>query len=175
MEEHLEFKGLPFHEWNPPEMRSPYPLHIAPDFWRLGTGRGAFAAGPKALAIGSVNDILLAAGQLLPLPFNGQELMICNILECVDCIDEDKSEWQLKAKTNIRLFPTRPFFEWDWIPRSTLFKIPQCPWDIFTWEHHYDPESEFKACVEANKLTGLKFEPMWSQEEGIIPYKHPVS
>jgi len=168
----LNFVGLPIRDWNPPEMWSQYPLHIAPDFW-VGAFWGAFAVGAKAFGIRDLEIILVGAGQLLPMPYQDQTLTICNILECVDCIDENKSEWQMQAKTQKRLYPERPFFVPGQLPRSTLFKIHQHPSDIFTWEHHHEPECEFKACVEENKLTGLKFEPMWSDEEGIIPYKRP--
>jgi hypothetical protein len=173
LRKHFKFAGVPIKDWHPPEMRSPYPLHIAPDFWSLDTNTGAFAAGSKAMEIRELNNIFLDAGQLLPLPFKGEELTICNILECVDCIDEEKTEWHLEARTKKRLSPKRPFFVERELPHSSLFKIYQDPRQIYVWERNRDPECEFKACVEANKLTGLKFEPMWSEEEGIIPYKHP--
>ena len=156
-------------EWSPPEMKSSYPLRPEPDFWSIEVNAGAFAAGDRAMEIAS--SFLVIAGQLLPLPYKEQELTICNILECVDCIDEDRSKWHLHPTDRRRLSTKRPFFTTAEMPRSTLFKIPQAPMDIFVWEQTCEPADEFKACVEENKLTGLAFEPVWSEEEGIIPYK----
>ena len=70
-----------------------------------------------------------------------------------------------------RGYITRPFFLPDEVPASNIFKIPQVIDRIYTWEVDGNPEDEFKACVEANGLTGLYFEPVWSGEDGIIPYK----
>lgn len=165
----FQFKGQPIKEWTPPAMEVRYPKFPAPDFWTLDIRSGAFGA--TSHAVGYVEPFLLQAGQLLPLPIKGQVLTICHILECQHCIDEDKSEWHLDPIDGRRLNPERPFFVADEIPESTLFKIPEKPFDICTWEENQDPEGEFKACVEANKLTGLQFEPMWSEDEGIIPYK----
>ena len=168
----LHFIGRPKPDWMPPEMWSQYPLHIAPDIWMICTLSGAFAVEPKPIMnIEVLEPMLRQAGEMLPLFYKGRTLIICNILECVDCIDEDKSEWYCRPNTQERLYPERPFFVRGQLPRSTLFKIPQKPLDIYTWEYDHDPETEFKAWVEENGLTGLKFEPMWSDEEGIIPYK----
>ena len=164
------FAGVPIKEWSPPLMHLQYPLRPAPDIWYLANS-GAFGVGRRVFEFENFEQILLEAGQLLPLPFKGQELTICNILESAECIDEDRSEWILHPTDGKRLRPRRPFFISSEIPASTLFKIPQLPMDIFTWEENREPTDEFKACVEANGLTGLIFEPVWSEEEGIIPYK----
>jgi hypothetical protein len=168
---HLKFKGVPIKDWEAPDVKADYPAFPAPDFWSVFGGIGgcgAFATGLKA--IDYVEVILAKAGQLLYLPFQGETLTICNVLECQDCIDEDKSEWYVTPDGR-RGYPTRPFFLPDEVPGSNIFKIPQVIDDIYTWEVDGDPEDEFKACVEANGLTGLYFEPVWSDEEGIIPYK----
>jgi hypothetical protein len=167
----FRFDGVPVDEktWVPPEMRVFYPRFPAPDFWHLWMNCGAF--GVKPHAIGIVEPFLLQAGQLLPLPIKGVNLSICNILECQHCIDEEKSEWQLHPIDGRRTTIRRPFFVAKDIPESSLFKIPELPLEIYTWEENADPEQEFKACVEANNLPGLIFEPMWSEESGIIPYK----
>jgi len=165
----FRFAGVPIKDWSPPLMRSLYPLRPEPDFWHVSTNSGAFAAGPRAMEV--TQGFLDRAGQLLPLPYNGQELMICNILECVDCIDKERSEWNLHPITKERLSPSWPFFDEFYTPGSTLFKIPQDPTVIYVWELCHDPDSEFKACVEENKLTGFIFQPVWSSEQGIIKPK----
>jgi hypothetical protein len=170
---HLQFKGVPIKDWQPPDVKADYPAFPAPDFWSVfGGGRGDITAGQKA--VGLVETFLVRAGQLLPLPFQGETLIICNVLECQDCIDEDKSEWYVRKPSGERGYITRPFFLPNEVPASNIFKIPQVIDGIYTWEEDSNPEDEFKSCVEANGLTGLYFEPVWSDEEGIIPYKLPV-
>jgi hypothetical protein len=48
---------------------------------------------------------------------------------------------------------------------SSLFKIPERPFTIYCWEEDRDQETEFKACVEKNKLKGLEFELVWTDEK----------
>ena len=167
-ENNLYFMGVRKKNWVPPQLMSRYPLRPEPDFWNFGFG--AFAVGEKALYNSSELERMLEdSGQLLPLPYNGQELKLVNILECVECIDKEKTEWNIHPRTAERVTARRPFFAAEDLPESTLFKIPQQPMDVYAWELHNDPEFEFKACVEENKFTGIYFEPVWSEESGIIP------
>ena len=96
------------------------------------------------------------AGQLLPLPFNGETLMALNILVCLDCLDNDASEWKQMRTTGNRLIVT-PCIRSDRLTTSTLFKSAHNACEIYCWENEADPEYEFKACVEANGITGLFF------------------
>ena len=168
--ERFTFTGQPKDEasWNPPPMALMQPLRPAPDIWYV-VGSGAFGVGPKACDC--LYSFLTRAGQLLPLVFREHNLQICNVLESAECVDEERSEWYLDPRTNQRRNVRHPFFEPNKLPGSTLFKIPQMPQQIFVWEQTGEPDDEFKACVEANKLTGLVFELVWSEEQGII---HPV-
>lgn len=167
----LTFKGVPKTEWVPPKMRSYYPMRVVPDFWWLGPGTGAYAVGEKAMATGELELILIRAGQLLPLPYKNETLTIFNILECVDCVNEEKTEFKPNVSSPLQKSSERPFFVADDLPESSLFKIPYNPTKIYTWELEGDnPEEEFKACVEMNNLKGLKFELIWTEADGIIPY-----
>jgi hypothetical protein len=164
----FRFEGMPYDEktWVAPPMDLMQPLRPAPDIWYLANS-GAFGAGPKAFDC--LSSFIVQAGQFLPLIFRQHTIQICNILESAECIDEDRSEWRIRPNGPTSL--KRPFFIPDKIPASTLFKIPEIPADIYVWEETGEPDDEFKACVEINGLTGLMFEPVWSEEEGIIPYK----
>jgi hypothetical protein len=163
---HHYFEGVPKTDWNPAPM-APYPKSLQePDVWSF--FNGAFAVWTELLnKIPALEQILNRAGQLLPQPFKGKELTICNILECVDCIDEEKT---LYARSDVRKGISRPFFVKSALPKSTLFKIPQAPTDVFAWEDSSstNPETEFKACVEKHKLTSIYFRPVWSETEGVI-------
>jgi hypothetical protein len=167
---HLEFRGFPITEWNPPPMMPLYPSRKKPDFWSAdGT---AFAVGERALKNTPGLDRMLAkAGQLLQLPFLRQTLTVCNILAHKGCIDEEKSEWVIRKLDGQRVDVERPCFIAAYLPESSLFKISQAPRRIFTWEKDQNPEQEFKASVEKNKLTGLNFFPIWSEQDGIIRKK----
>lgn len=118
-------------------------------------------------------DFLERAGQLLPLPFKNETLTICNILERSECIDENVTPWKFEPISGQRQAPRRPCFVTSKLQKSSLFKITDSLYKTYAWEKNGDPQQEFKACVEANGLTGLRFEPVWSEEEGIIPYKRP--
>jgi hypothetical protein len=86
-----------------------------------------------------------------------------DISDC-DCIDEKRSEWFTMPDTGKRYAVKKPFFVPQHFERSTLFKIPTRELDIYCWENNQDPEEKFKACYDANKPTGLKFELAWTDE-----------
>jgi hypothetical protein len=165
---HHCFEGVPKIDWNPAPM-TPDPKSLPePDVWNF--GNGAFAVWAELLTkIPALERILSCAGQLLPQPFKGKELTICNVLECVDCIDEEKT---LYANSVLRKGVSLPFFVKSTLPISKLFKIPQAPTQIFAWENSssIDPENDFKACVEKHKLTSIYFHPVWSETDGIIKH-----
>lgn len=166
------FKGTPKDPWVPPKVYSRYPKKLEPDFWSYEVASGAFAVRPETLDL--VYPFLTLAGQLLPLPYKGREFSICNILEYIDALDEEKSEgWRITPEGR-KYSPRYPFFIPSHLSQSTLFKISELPIHIYCWEETCEPEDEFKACVEANKLTGLTFELVWSEEDGIvIPDRRP--
>lgn len=163
----FKFEGRPYDEkqWVAPPMDLMQPLRPVPDIWCL-VSSGAFGVGSNACDC--LYSFLTRAGQLLPLIFREHEIQICNILESAECIDPDRSIWYKHPTNGSRLGVRHPFFLPDKLPDSTLFKIPEASHEIFVWEETGEPDDEFKACVEANKLTGLIFEPVWSEEEGII-------
>jgi hypothetical protein len=150
--------------WKPPSMYCPDPLSPAPDFWYIGGGSGiavSSAAFPK------VQTQFEMAGELLPLPFEGGELTLLNVLVCINCLDHDKCTW-VKTKDGRRLFPN-PYqdgayvFHPDRFAESTLFKIPEMHKStVLCIEREDDPETEFKAAVEHHKLTGLAFKELWA-------------
>jgi hypothetical protein len=169
--QYLTFTGVPKSDWVPPKMKSYHPMREVPDFWSLDVCCGAFAVSEKAMKVDELERLLIRAGQLLPLPYKNETMTIFNILECVDCVDENKTEFRPSASSPMGKRSERPFFVADDLPESSLFKIPYDPTKIYTWEQDGDnPEDEFKACVELNKLKGLKFELIWTEADGIIPY-----
>jgi hypothetical protein len=122
---------------------------------------GAFAAGAGALEADWTFMHLEMAGELLPLEFEGQEVMLCNITECLNCLDEKASEWGADPVTGEKIV-IKPVFNPNRFVQSTLFKAAQCPRRIFCLEYHAQPEDEFKAAFEAEGLKGLIFQEVWS-------------
>lgn len=172
------FEGVPKNDWNPaPIEPTGYlgkPLRLPstkklpePDVW--GIYDGAFAVWTEFLKKNpELERILTRAGQLLMQPFKDKELTICNILVCVNCIDEERTLYHGPLKV-----VQCPFFVPTELPESKLFKIPQSPTKIFAWEDSdsIDPQNDFKAWVEKRKLTNIYFLPAWSETEGIIRQK----
>ncbi len=158
----LACKGVPKEHWSPPPMHFGNPLRPEPDFWEA-TVAGAFAVHPRALDL--VGMFFERAGQMLPIRFKHLELTVCNILQVYDCVDPERSEWLRMPRTGEPYAVNKPYFVPEHFEASTLFKIPTRELDIFCWESNRDPEEEFKACVEANRLTGLQFELAWSDEK----------
>lgn len=159
----LRFGGLEKGGWKPPKMHFGNPLKRDPDFWMLDIASGAFAVGPKALRL--VDSFLEMAGEELSISVKEQELVILNVLQVYDCIDPDRSEWRTIPNSNERGGLLKPYFVPENMKQSTLFKFPEWRRQIFCWEEDRDPEAEFKACVEKNKLKGLEFELVWTDEK----------
>ena len=139
------------------------PLKPDPDFWMLLTSEEAFAVGPEALE--TVYMFLEMAGQVLPLPLKDKALAICNVLQVYDCIDPERSEWRELPGIGPRGALLTPHFVPEHMQVSTLFKIPERLHAIYCWEATGDPEDEFRSCVKKHHFKGLKFVPVWSDDE----------
>jgi len=155
------FDGVSKEEWHPPKVFSTNPKNPAADFWGFCGYGGAMALQPVDPS--EVYTHLEIAGQLLPLLHMGRRFELINIVECLDCIDEDQSEW-LYSPDGERQLLVKPDFIESHIGGSSLFKIPELPLNIYCWEEYSQPLDSFKAAVEANELTGLKFELVWDGE-----------
>jgi hypothetical protein len=131
-----------------------------PDFWSVTLGSGGFAVSP--LALERMRPWLEQAGELLPLEYEGEMYMVVNILPAVDCIDEQRSEWEVYGFHKDRRRLVKPVFNPDRLPAVSLFKSTHFLPYSFCWEKTGNPETEFKACVEANKLKGVYFKEVWS-------------
>ena len=158
----LECCGLPKTKWSPPPMHFGNPLKPEPDFWGCNID-GAIVIHPRAQEL--LGMFLERAGEILPIKHKGVTYFALNILQVWDCVDEDKSEWYKSASTGERFRVKVPFFVPQHFEASTLFKIPTRETTIYCWEGNKDPEEEFKACVEKNKLTGLRFDLVWTDEK----------
>src|SRR5688572_29982845 len=85
--------------WVPPKVYS-YKLHLKfGDFWKLGTGM--LVTTPKATRI--LATFLEMSGELLPLPYQNQEFTILNITECINCLDQENTQWVFGSLTGAKI------------------------------------------------------------------------
>ena len=138
--------------WKPPEVFAFNPLKEEGDFLHFGSD--VLLASPKATEI--VRTFFEMAGELLPIFYADKEYTLLNVLECVNALDNKRT----KKTTWI----TKYYFHANRFSESPIFKIPEETGSVLTLERNGCPECEFKACVEANNLTGLIFEEIWGSE-----------
>jgi hypothetical protein len=140
--------------WKPPPVFIYKPRHKRGDFWAVGMGGGGLGIAPWALK--TLRMLAEMGGELLPLPYKDQSFTLRNINECIECVDPERSEWEMYKMERSRIHT--PFFRADRMSASTLFKSAHSDSEIYCLDYSGDPEEEFKACVEHHKLKGLLFE-----------------
>ena|SRR5579871_1393525 len=153
------FDGMPkASTWKPIELYCLYPKLKQGDFY--GFVSGTLVIPPATLD--KTRMFFEMAGELLPVIYNQETWYLINILECINALDQDRSEWLLTEdgrKVSLRKYA----FHQNRFVVSSLFKVPEtCRAHILTYERSKDPDEEFKAFVESEGLTGLVFEEVWN-------------
>ena len=74
-------------EWAPPRVSIPEPQLLPGDFFNFSDG--FLITGPEATK--ALHDLLAVAGELLPIPYDGQIYTLLNVTECYDCLDHDQT------------------------------------------------------------------------------------
>jgi hypothetical protein len=158
----LEMDCTPKEEtWVPPPVFIYEPMLKAGDFYQF--------EGSKLIttlrATEVLEEFLEMAGELLPLPYGGEVYTVLNVLECINCLDHERTQWRLGPDTGEKLGPRQYAFHPDRFSESPLFKIPEtCRSQILLVEGLRDPEEEFRYVVENAGLNGLVFEELWDSE-----------
>ncbi len=148
--------------WSPPPVFVYKPLHKAGDVYQFGSS--VLITSPCATKV--LRTHLEMAGELLPLPHQGQEYTLLNVTECINCLDQDKTEWVYGETTGARLYPKRYVFHRDRFAESALFKIPETyRGEILVVEGLHGLEEEFRYAVEQAGLKGFRFEELWADED----------
>jgi hypothetical protein len=146
--------------WVPPPVFIFKPKHKAGDFYQF----GYYALIANSRANDTLRGFFERAGELLPLPFEGAEYTLLNVLHVVDCLDVERTPELVREGDRYALRP-------DSIERlrqttSVLFKIPETARsEILLVEGLLDPAQEFRAVVERAGLKGLLFYEVWSDED----------
>ena len=147
-------------EWISPEVYVLKPKLKRGDFLAFEVGTMLF--GERAWA--DLQDLFEMSGEILPVSCDGQHLRLINITECVNVLDQEKSQWRTYADGS-RAGISRFAFHSTRFTETPLFKIPEtCKGDMLTVEGMKHPDDEFKPRVEKLGLTGLIFEELWSDE-----------
>ena len=143
--------------WQPPSVFCWNPIMPLGDF--VGFTVGTLVVRTNSLS--KISEFFESAGEILPLYHQGDEMSLLNVTECLNCMDQDASEWAV-SKDGDRLYPKRYVFHTNRFSESSIFKIPETRrGQVLTLERDGDPEEDFKAAYEAQGMTGLNFELLW--------------
>jgi len=108
------------------------------------------------------------SGELLPLEYKGEEFFLFNTLECINVLDDEKTEWILGKTSGKKIRIDKYVFKENRMTESPIFKIPETvKGEILTFEGMKAPEDEFKYVVEQENLKGLIFEEIWDSSDSI--------
>lgn len=147
--------------WIPPPVFIFEPKLKAGDFFQFSSS--VLITSPRATEL--LRTHLEMAGELLPLPYQGQEFTLLNITECINCLDYQNSEWVTDEQTGTALWLKKYAFHRHRFTESSLFKIPETSRsEILLVEGLHEPEEEFRAIVQREHLEGLIFEELWCDE-----------
>jgi hypothetical protein len=98
----------------------------------------------------------------------GRSFQLLNILNCCDCLDDERSEWfSLPMRAHVGV--TRFAFRRECLSDSSLFKIKAALGQIFVSSGIAPAERDFKAQYELLGLRGLFFREVWNDEGDSIP------
>jgi len=126
------------------------------NFYTLGSS-SSFAF-DKEVYESNLFPLLEMAGEILPIQLGMETLYVMNILECVNTLNDEKTDWETYPDGSRRKI-SNYYFHNDRISESSLFKIPQTSkTEILTYSGVKDPEDEFKSLYEKLNFSGLIFE-----------------
>jgi hypothetical protein len=158
-----DFDCTPKEAWSPPDVYSEEPLLREGDIWGYGMIESAWAVRPGAIEV--LKWLLSDAGELLALLYSNKRFALLNVMQCVNCLDQDKTEWEIGETTGKPIRIEKYAFHGSRLPESSIFKIPETRrGEILCYEGVKDPDDEFKPFVERHEITGLKFTELWSSD-----------
>lgn len=145
------------HVWHPPQVYIYEPLLQEGDFFQF--AGGCLILSPRATEL--LRTHLEMAGELLPLPYNGTTYTLLNVLECINCLDAERTGWA--EWEGRRLHPERYVFHSNRFSESELFKIPETyRAEILVVER--DPDEGFVADLKRFDVQGYELTLLWDSE-----------
>lgn len=100
------------------------------------------------------------AGEILPIQLErGNGLYILNVLNCISCLDYEKSQWDIYPNGRKGRILKYAFLEYKLQNNFDIFKIPETrATSIYCYIEDEMKENNFYNLYHKNKLTGLEFE-----------------
>jgi hypothetical protein len=140
-------EDLPYYVYNP--------KNKAQNFYHMGSS--ALIFDEKVLDV--CQTVFEMAGEILPIQVErGPKLFLLNILECMNGLDYDKTEWDYYPDGGKGRILKYAFHKERIMNEATLFKIPETiRVDIFCFADVKDNEDEFYHLYHENSFTGLIF------------------
>jgi hypothetical protein len=124
-------------------------------------GGGVFAVAAKTIeAYSALRTFFDQSGELLPFAHNNQEYFVFNCTNCINLLNLNSTVFFCATDMidKYAFVPTRFSFSLFTIPETTKKN------ELLCVEASSDPDSDFKTCVEQNKLKGLVFEELWADD-----------
>lgn len=147
--------------WEPPSVYVYKPRLTTGDFYSF--HQCSLITSPRATI--ALAPFLEMAGELLPLPYNGQEYTLLNVTECINCLDHERTTW-LKDATGANIVPLQYVFHNNRFATSSLFKIPETyGGEILVVDRDQGPDEEFKSAIELAGLQGILFKEIGSNQD----------
>lgn len=128
---------------------------LRPDLISFGANNIAFFRSAKA----NLRSLLPSSAELLPFTWGSEVGDVVNLIGAFDCLDEEKSEWDEFKGKRIRL--RNIVFNKKRVPDDILFKVRGAEAQIFSPDHENESKC-FKAFCESSKVSGLRFEEVFS-------------
>ena len=124
-------------------------------------GPGGFLLNQRACD--ALRTPLEMAAEVLPVYHEDEILYLVNVLECVNCLDRDKTEFPTGADGKPMYYSPKDYiFHRNRFSQCSLMKIPETSrGEVLCLTDVVDFEDDFKAIVEQLNLTGVRFEEIW--------------
>jgi hypothetical protein len=144
--------------WSEIKWRSFNPLKKAGNFYHIGSGSLVF---DEEVYDSEMFTLFEMAGQILPMKLNEKKLYALNVLECINSLDQENSEWDYYDDgTRGRVLKYR--FLKNWFSESSIFKIPETHrTDILTYSGLKNADDEFYSLYKSLNFTGLVFKELF--------------
>ena len=143
--------------WLPPPVFVYKPRHQEGDFYNFYSGTPILT--PRATEL--LRDYLEMSGELLPLPYKSEIFTLLNITECINCLDEQNSEWLHESYPGEKSGPIKKYvFHPDRFSESDIFKIPETsPVEVLVLDRE-----EGEGCIDIlrnSDITGYELTLLW--------------
>lgn len=154
-------------DWLPPTVFVYEPKLKAGDFYGIHVG-GLLVVSRWAAEV--LKDFFSENTELLPIYHEEKTFWLVNVIRCLNCLDREQTQWKHAKQFEDRLIRVgieKPAFYPGLLPElGGLFKIPEtCSTQILVLVRPDRPRSDdFVYTAKKNKLEGLTFEEIWSDD-----------